>query len=199
MDNNDKGSSWLSDLDNVIAENSKLALILMMQFIMMGLMVIGYMKMIDKVEVKVELPKTIKEEGVVVVGKEYANNKFFRMWGREDIEIVSSFNQKSIKTKMAYLKDRMYPPYYYKFEKLFKDYERQISTDLVSQKFVFAKEDIKVKSSGSHKKATVSITGFYSKTIDEDEIIKAAPCEYKMGYIIKGGHIYVESFKTTCK
>jgi len=194
-----KGTRWLDTLDNVIVENRKLSLFLMLQIVTITLLVIGYMKLIDKIEVKIELPRTIKETGIVTVGKEYANNRFFKMWFREDVETISTFNQKDIKEKMLYLRNRMYPPYYYKYEKLFKDYEKQISNDLISQKFTFAKEDIETKSYEEGKKAKMKIKGFYSKTIDEDTIIEAQPCEYSIGYLIKGGHIYVESFKTTCK
>ena len=195
----DTGQSWLDQLDGMVAENSKLVLFLILQIVIIGLLIIGYLKMIDKIQVKIELPTIVKEEGIVIVGKEYANDKFFRMWAREDVEIVSNFNQKSITKKIEYLRDRMYPPFFYKHEKIFKDYERQVSTDLISQKFTFAKESITDKVSNDGKKATVNINGFYSKTIDEDRVIDAQPCSYTLGYTIEGGHIYVTSFKTTCK
>jgi len=194
-----KGIGWLDRLDETIAENSKLSFFLLLQIVIIALLIIGYMKLIDKIEVKIELPRTIKETGIVVVGKEYADDRFFKMWFREDIETISTFNQKDIKEKMQYLKERMYPPFYYKFEKLFKDYERQISTDLISHEFTFAREDIVTKSYKEGERAKMNIKGFYSKAIDDDLIIKAQPCEYNIGYLIKGGHIYVESFKTTCK
>jgi hypothetical protein len=193
------GTSWLDKLDSVIAENSKLFMVLLIQLLIIGLLSIGYMKLIDKIQVNIDLPRIIKEEGVIVVGKRYANDIFFKMWGREDIEIISQFNQKDIKNKMEYLKERMYPPYYYKYEQLLKDYEKQISTDLVSQKFTFAKENIEIKVDEGGSIASVGVKGFYSKTIDEEEIINAQPCEYGLNYIIEGGHIYVSSFKTTCK
>lgn len=193
------GQGWLDKLDTVIAENRKLSLFLMVQLFTTGIFVIGYMKLIDKIQVNVELPRIIKEDGIAVVGKEYGNDTFFKMWGREDIENISEFNQKSIKDKMKYLQERMYPPYYYKYEKLLKDYEKQISTDLISQKFTFAQENMEVKVQETGKSASVFVKGFYTKTIDEEEIIKAQPCEYEFGYTIEGGHIYVSSFKTTCK
>ncbi|SMP89703.1 TraE protein [Epsilonproteobacteria bacterium SCGC AD-311-C15] len=196
---NDTGKNWLDMLDNLVAENSKMSLFLMVQLLMIVLLIIGYMKMIDKIQVNVELPKTIKESGIIIVGKEYGNDNFFTMWGREDIELISKFNQKTIKDKMEYLKSRMYPPFYYKHEKLFKDYEKQVSSDLISQKFTFARENIVTKSSSSGKEASIFVKGFYDKTIDEEKIINAQPCEYDIGYIIEGGHIYVSSFKTTCK
>ncbi|MFA6195375.1 MAG: TraE/TraK family type IV conjugative transfer system protein [Sulfurimonas sp.] len=193
------GTSWLDKLDELVSENRKLSLFLLMQIFIVALLIIGYMKMIDKIQVNIELPKIIKEEGIVIIGKEYGNESFFRMWGREDIENVSAFNQKTIKDKMKYLQERMFPPYYYKYEKLLKEYEKQISNDLISQKFTFAPENIVTKVSETGRNASVSVKGFYSKTLDEDEIIKAQPCEYEFGYIIEGGHIYVSSFKTTCK
>ena len=196
---NNRGENWLCKLDSKIAENSKLSLFLLLQIFIIGLLVIGYIKMVDKIQVNVELPKTIKETGEIYIGKEYANETFFRMWGREDVEIISNFNQKSIKEKMEYLKNRMYPPSYYKYVMLLKKYEKQISTDLISQNFIFAKENIKINVSSKGNEAVVEIPGFYNKTIDEDMIIKAQPCKYELGYLIEGGHIYVKTFKTNCK
>ena len=193
------GQSWLDKLDNIVAENSKLVLLILGLIVIVFLLVIGYMKMINKIQVVIELPKTIKETGVIVVGKEYANKKYYRMWGREDVEIISSFNQHSIKEKMQYLKSRIYPPFYYKHVKLFNEYQKEISTDLVTQKFTYAKENIITKVDDDGKVGSVLVPGFYSKWIDEDEVIHAQPCEYKLGYIIEGGHIYVDKFKTTCK
>lgn len=194
-----KGLNWLDELDNLIKTNGKLTLILIMQFIVIVILVIGYMKMIDKINVTVELPKTIKEEGIVTVGKEYADNKFFKMWFREDIEIISTFNHYDIKEKMEYVKNRMYPPYYYKYIQIFKEYEAQTSKNLVSQKFTFDKKDIMTQYYSEGEKAKMSIKGFYSKSIGDDIVVDAQPCEYKIGYLIKGGHIYVETFKTNCK
>lgn len=193
------GQSWLDKLDNTIAENSKLSLFLITQVVIITLLIIGYMKMIDKIQVTIDLPKTVKEDGYILVGKEYANETFFNMWAREDIEQISVFNQKDIKTKLEYLKNRMYPPIYYKYEKLLKEHEAQISNDLVSQKFTFSKENIKTEVSQSGESAMVSIEGFYDKYIDDEQIIKAQECKYELGYKIEGGHIYVNSFKTTCK
>ena len=197
--NNNTGTKWLDDLDNIIAENSKLTIFLVAQFLLNGLLIIGYMKMVNKIEVSVDLPKTIKEEGILINGKEYANELFFKMWGREDMEKIAEFNQQTIHEKMEYLKERMYPPYYYKYAQSFKDYEMQIATNLVSQKFTFAKENISVEVHEEGKKAYVKIKGFYNKFMDEEEVIKAQACEYKLGYIIEGGHIYVDSFQTNCK
>lgn len=199
MENNTQGQSWLDKLDNTIKENSKLSLLLLMQFVMMSILVLGYMKLIDKIQVKVELPTVVKEKGIVIIGKEYANDTFFQMWGREDVEIISKFNQRSIKKAISYLKNRMYPPYFYKYKELFQNYEKQVSNDLVSQQFTFAKENITVKVKEKGKKASVIIEGFYTKSIDDDIVIEAQPCLYHLNYIIQGGHIYVSSFKTTCK
>ncbi|MBW6487565.1 TraE/TraK family type IV conjugative transfer system protein [Sulfurimonas sp.] len=193
------GKKWLDRLDNTIAENSKLSLFLIIQIIIIALLIIGYMKMIDKIQVTIDLPTTIKEEGMIFVGKEQANERFFKMWGREDVENISVFNQKNIKDKMEYLKNRMYPAVYYKYEKLLKEYETQVSNDLISQKFTFARENIRTEVKQDGRKAIVSIEGFYEKYIDEQPIVQAQECAYKLGYNIEGGHIYVESFKTTCK
>lgn len=193
------GQSWLDKLDKLIAENSRLSLILIIQIVMITLLIIGYMKIVDKIEVKIELPETIKEAGYIVVGKSHASENFFKMWGREDIEQISVFNQKDIKDKMIYLKNRMYPPVYYKYEKLLKEHEAQISNDLVTQKFTFAQENIETKVSKKNTSAIVSVEGFYDKFIDEMQVVKAQPCGYEFGYKIEGGHIYVNSFKTTCK
>jgi len=199
MKTNKEDLSWLDRLDEMVAENSRLSLFLLMQFATIFLLIIGYMKVVDKVQVKIELPSIIKEEGTIIVGKEFSSETYFRMWGREDVEIISTFNHKDIKDKLIYLRNRMYPPFYYKNEKLFKQYEEQISKDLITQKFNFAKEDMKIELFSDRKEAMVSIDGFYSKTIDEDTIIEAQKCQYLLGYMIKGGHIYVSSFKTTCK
>lgn len=193
-----QGDSWLDKLDKAMAENSKMALFLLLQLFVIFLLVIGYMKMVNKLEVRVELPKTIKESGTIIVGKDFANETYFKMWGREDIEEISTFNPKTIKDKMIYLKNRMYPPYYYKNVRLLQKYEKEVATNLVSQKFTFSKDDIVVKMSGKNA-ATVSVKGFYSKLLDEEKVINAKECTYQLGYLMKGGHIYVQSFKTNCK
>jgi len=195
----DKGQKWLDKLDQSLAENSKLSLFLLAQFLVIGMLVIGYMKMIDKLEVNVELPKTIKESGVVNIGKKSANALFFRMWGREDIENISDFNYKNIKNKMKYLKERMYPPTYFKFSDQISKFQKEVRKDLISQKFTFDKENIHVKLFNNNKEAVVSVKGFYNKLIDDDTVFSANECVYKLGYLIEGGHIYVNSFKTTCK
>jgi len=193
-----QGDSWLDRLDKTMAENSKMALFLLLQLFVIFLLVIGYMKMINKLEVRVELPTTIKESGTIIVGKDFANEIYYKMWGREDIEKISTFNQKTIKDKILYLKQRMYPPYYYKNVRLFRKYEKEIATNLVSQKFTFSKNDIVVKMSGKSA-ATVSVKGFYSKSLDDEKVVNAKECMYQLGYLMKGGHIYVQSFKTNCK
>jgi hypothetical protein len=196
------GQKWLDRLDETLAQNSKLSLFLMLQMVITALLVIGYFKLGNNLQTKIELPKTIKEEGVVIVGKDFANETYFRMWGREDIEMISTFNQKSIKEKMQYLKERMYPPVYYKYEDLFKRHEKEISSNLVSQKFEFNREQVSATLFNDKeiaKGAEVLISGYYSKNIDEDEVIKAQECTYKLNYIMEGGHLYVESFKTTCE
>jgi len=193
-----QGKSWLDKLDKTLADNSRLSLFLLMQLIVIFLLVIGYMKMINKLEVKVELPQTIKESGVITVGKDFANETYYKMWGREDIEKLSTFNPKNIKDKIQYLKHRMYPPYYYKNALLFQRYEKDIATNLISQKFTFSKDDIVSKQTGEHEQV-ISVKGFYTKFLDEEVVVKAKECTYQLGYLMKGGHIYVESFKTDCK
>lgn len=195
----DKGRKWLDKLDQSLAENSKLSLFLLAQFLVIGMLVIGYMKMINRLEVNVELPKTIKESGVVNIGKESANELFFRMWGREDIENLSDFNYKNIKDKVKYLQGRMYPPTYFKFADQVKKFKKDVEKDLISQKFTFDKKNIQIKLFNENKEAIVSVQGFYNKLIDEDIVFSAKGCQYKLGYLIEGGHIYVNSFKTTCK
>lgn len=194
------GQNWLDKIDETITENSKLTLFLLIQFIIIAILVIGYIKLSNGLQVVVELPKNIKEEGVIVVGKEYANEQFFKMWAREDVEIISVFNQTSIKNKMQYLKNRMYPPSYYKYEELFKNYEKEIASNLISQKFTFAPENISVVLQGeTNQKAKVEIKGFFSKSIDDEEVIKAQECLYNIDYIIEGGRLYAQTFKTTCE
>ncbi len=194
------GQNWLDKIDDLIAQNSKLSIFLFMQIITTALLVIGYIKLSNKLEVYVELPKTVKEEGIVVVGKEYANETFFRIWAREDIEVISVYNHKSIKNKMEYLKQRMYPPSYYKYEELLISHEKEISSNLISQKFTFGAENILVSmDKETSKSANIVIKGFYSKYIDDEEVIKAQECLYDVDYTIEGGRIYVKSFKTTCE
>lgn len=197
--NKNRGDGWLSNLDQKIAENSKLSLFLILQVVIIALLIIGYMKMINKLEVNIELPSTIEESGKIIVGKDYANGLFFKMWARQDVETISDFNQKSIFKKIDYLKNRMYPPAWYKYQSVFKTYEKKIAKNLISQKFTFAKENINVKTTSSGNAATVNIPGFFSKSIDGDIVTKAKKCSYELGYIIQGGHIYVDSIKTNCK
>lgn len=198
MNSNNKGIRWLSDLDNTIAENSKLVLILLIQFAVIVLLIVGYMKMADKLTVIVDLPKTIKEEGQVKIGKEYADELFYKMWFREDIEVISDFNHKTIDKKIDYLKNRMYPPYFYKHIRVLKKYQKKTQEDLITQKFNFNKKNIETKLYTGNK-AKFIVKGFYSKSIDEDVIINAQPCQYEIGYFREGGYTYVETFKTTCK
>ena len=169
----DKGRKWLDKLDQSLAENSKLSLFLLAQFLVIGMLVIGYMKMINRLEVNVELPKTIKESGVVNIGKESANELFFRMWGREDIENLSDFNYKNIKDKVKYLQGRMYPPTYFKFADQVKKFKKDVEKDLISQKFTFDKKNIQIKLFNENKEAIVSVQGFYNKLIDEDIVFSA--------------------------
>lgn len=193
-----RGKSWLDKLDSAVANNSKLSLFILGQFLILTILVIGYTKMINKLEVIVELPKTMKEEGTIVVGKDFANKLFFRIWAREDVEMISEFDNKSIKEKMEYLRKRMYPPIYYKYHRTFQKFEKEIEKDLISQKFTFSKDDITVVANQKKQQAIVTIKGFYEKTIDEDKVLDGEKCEYQLGYIIKGGHIYVSAYKTTC-
>ena len=193
------GENWLSDLDQMIHENRKFVLILLVQFFIMFLMVIGYMKLSDKLVVKVELPKTIKETGIIVVGKDSANKTFHKMWGREDIETVSTFDHKSITKVIAHLKKRLYPPFYYKNKAKFDEYIQSTISNLIYQEFTFAKENIVCDVYDEGKTSIVSIKGFYKKTMDEEVVIDAQPCLYEFGYLMEGGHHYVTSFKTTCK
>lgn len=192
-----EGKKWLDKLDATIAENSRLTLILFMLLIIVFLLILGYMRMVNKMEVNIELPKTIKESGTIVVGKDFANDVYYRMWAREDVENLSTFNPVSIKNKIKYLENRMYPPYFYKNIRTFRKYEKNIATNLISQKFTFSKDDITSKAINKHEEI-VTIKGFYNKKLDDDVIIKAKKCAYQLGYLMKEGHIYVESFKTNC-
>lgn len=211
------GKEYKDKLDQKILNNKILWFISLFLCFIIGLLTMGYISLQDNNSVRANFPKVNYVEGEQIVGNNFANKIHFLSFGMYHIINLSSFNEKTIESKLnEIIKSMREEEYIIKKDELTKFKKTVLENNIKSnfrvpniildEKYADKMKDDRGWRIFKEKQPnnigadvyTIVATGDIHKKYGvsyEDPVKK---CKMVISYFRRGGYTYVENFGTDC-
>lgn len=186
------GKEYVDRIYSVITENKYLTYLSIFFLIVIIYLLIAISKLESKINIQVEIPPKIYQQGTIYVGYRKANALFYKIWGEYVARTIGNFSPVNIDNqinKILYLFD---PNKIIKIKAEFLRFSKNVKTNLISNTFT------PYKVTGTNN-GLVTVEGLATKELGADLMKKDLLCSYKMQFKIIDYHLFLENLVTNCK